>query len=237
LTQSPPHLISKKSNQCLSPLESIAEVYASSAAKQISPLKTTRSQIRARRRSPTNKRLRQLDPEALASRKYMPRTKSAATHRLGPPIHDPANYKEFASRRRWLAQRRRLLIAPTEITSRSATISNFFFASTRRRDIVGTPTRRILLAYETTDASPAPAQAIPGIRTRTGGSSGGEAAAIAAGFLGGTAKRRRRLHSVPVILRHSGSKPTPGRSPARTFSARQYYYGWIGVVGPWPHNR
>src|SRR5215472_9808715 len=98
-----------------------------------------------------------------------------------------------------------------------------------------TNTPEFLMAYETNNLLTGKTSNPWNLAYSSGGSSGGEAAAIAAGCsMGGVGSDGGGSIRVPAhFCGISGLKPTPGRVPATGhFPSAAGAFGWIGVVGP-----
>src|SRR5215469_6239793 len=98
-----------------------------------------------------------------------------------------------------------------------------------------TNTPEFLMAYETDNLLTGKTSNPWNLRCSAGGSSGGEAAAIAAGCsMGGVGSDGGGSIRVPAhFCGICGLKPTPGRIPATGhFPSGAGAFGWIGVVGP-----
>ncbi|MGB7469753.1 MAG: amidase, partial [Candidatus Acidiferrum sp.] len=98
-----------------------------------------------------------------------------------------------------------------------------------------TNTPEFLMAYETDNLVSGRTSNPWNLERSSGGSSGGEAAAIASGCsMGGVGSDGGGSVRVPAhFCGICGLKPTPGRIPATGhFPAGGGAFGWIGVVGP-----
>ena len=98
-----------------------------------------------------------------------------------------------------------------------------------------TNTPEFLMAYETNNLLTGKTSNPWNLAYSSGGSSGGEAAAIAAGCsMGGVGSDGGGSIRVPAhFCGVCGLKPTPGRIPATGhFPSAAGAFGWIGVVGP-----
>ena len=98
-----------------------------------------------------------------------------------------------------------------------------------------TNTPEFLMAYETDNLLTGKTSNPWNLRCSAGGSSGGEAAAIAAGCsMGGVGSDGGGSIRVPAhFCGICGLKPTPGRIPITGhFPSAAGAFGWIGVVGP-----
>src|SRR5215471_4267024 len=98
-----------------------------------------------------------------------------------------------------------------------------------------TSTPEFLMAYETNNRLSGPTSNPWNVAYSSGGSSGGEAAAIASGCsFGGVGSDGGGSVRVPAhFCGICGLKPTPGRIPATGhFPPGNSSFGWIGVVGP-----
>jgi len=126
------------------------------------------------------------------------------------------------------------LLRANEIPSRSATIVDRLRAA--GAIIVGTTnTPEFLMAYETDNSLTGRTSNPWNLAYSSGGSSGGEAAAIASGCsFGGVGSDGGGSIRVPAhFCGICGLKPTPGLIPSTGhFPPGNNSYGWIGVVGP-----
>src|SRR5438105_13303113 len=213
---------------------SIAEVSALVRAKPISPVELRDSQLaRIGALQPKLHAFVHLDPDA-ARGSAISATEQLAHNKSVAPLHGiPLTIKSCFDVAGWPNAAGSLLRAK-EIPSRSATIVDRLHAA--GAIIVGTPnTPEFLMAYETDNRLTGRTSNPWNLAHSSGGSSGGEAAAVAAGLsFGGIGSDGGGSIRVPAhFCGICGLKPTPGRIPSTGhFPPGNNSYGWIGVVGP-----
>src|SRR6267154_1062117 len=213
---------------------SIAEVSALIRAKQISPVELLDSQLaRVAALQPKLNAFVHLDPDAARAAAISATEQLSRNTSLGPLHGIPLTIKSCFDVAGWPNAAGSLLRA-NEIPSRSATIVDRLHAS--GAIIVGTTnTPEFLMAYETDSRLTGRTSNPWNLAHSSGGSSGGEAAAIAAGLsFGGIGSDGGGSIRVPAhFCGICGLKPTPGRIPSTGhFPSGNNSYGWIGVVGP-----
>src|SRR5436190_11639747 len=213
---------------------SIAEVSALLRAKQISPVELLDSQLaRINALQPKLNAFVHLDPDAARAAALSATEQLGRNTSLGPLHGIPLTIKGCFDVAGWPNAAGSLLRA-NEIPSRSATIVDRLHAA--GAIIVGTTnTPEFLMAYETDNRLTGRTSNPWNLAHSSGGSSGGEAAAIAAGLsFGGIGSDGGGSIRVPAhFCGICGLKPTPGRIPSTGhFPPGNNSYGWIGVVGP-----
>ena len=213
---------------------SIAEVSALIRAKQISPVELLDSQLaRVAALQPKLNTFVHLDPDAARAAAISATEQLSRNTSLGPLHGIPLTVKSCFDVAGWPNAAGSLLRAK-EIPSRSATIVDRLHAA--GAIIVGTTnTPEFLMAYETDNRLTGRTSNPWNLAHSSGGSSGGEAAAVAAGLsFGGIGSDGGGSIRVPAhFCGICGLKPTPGRIPSTGhFPPGNNSYGWIGVVGP-----
>jgi amidase len=213
---------------------SLAEVSSLLRAGQLSPLELLESHFtRIKELQPKLNAFVHLEPDAARA------TAITATEQLTRnipirPLHGiPLTIKSCLDVAGWPNSAGSLLRA-NETPSRSATIVDrlraggaILFGSTN--------TPEFLMAYETDNRLSGRTNNPWNLEYSSGGSSGGEAAAIASGCsFGGVGSDGGGSIRVPAhFCGICGLKPTPGRIPSTGhFPPGNNSYGWIGVVGP-----
>jgi len=213
---------------------SIAEVSELIRAKQISPVELLDSQLaRIAALQPKLNAFVHLDPDAARAAALSATDQLSRNTPLAPLNGIPLTIKSCHDVAGWPNPAGSLLRAK-EIPSRSATIVDRLRAA--GAIIVGTTnTPEFLMAYETDNRLTGRTSNPWNLAHSSGGSSGGEAAAIAAGLsFGGIGSDGGGSIRVPAhFCGICGLKPTPGRIPSTGhFPPGNNSYGWIGVVGP-----
>jgi len=213
---------------------SIAEVSALIRTKQISPLELLDSQLtRIAALQPKLNAFVQIDPDAARAAALSATERLARDAPLGPLHGIPLTVKSCFDVAGWPNAAGSLLRA-NEIPSRSATIVDRLRAA--GAILVGTTnTPEFLMAYETDNRLTGRTSNPWNLAHSSGGSSGGEAAAIASGCsFGGVGSDGGGSIRVPAhFCGICGLKPTPGRIPSTGHCPPgNNSYGWIGVVGP-----
>ncbi len=223
-------------NSPMSPFHysSISEISALLRTKQISPLELLESHLdRISSLQPKLNAFVHLDPDAVRA------TAKSATEQLAEnespgPLHGISiTVKSCIEVAGWPTPAGSLL-RKSEVPSRSAPIVERLRAA--GAILVGsTNTPEFLMAYETDNRVTGPTSNPWNLAYSSGGSSGGEAAAIASGCsFGGIGSDGGGSIRVPAHLCGiCGLKPTPGRIPATGhIPPGNSSFGWIGVVGP-----
>ncbi len=213
---------------------SIAEVSALLRAKQLSPVELLDSQlVRIAVLQPKLNAFVHLDPDAARTAAISATEQLSRNTPLDPLRGVPVSVKSCFDVAGWPNPAGSLL-RTNEIPSRSATIVDRLRAA--GAIIVGTTnTPEFLMAYETDNRLTGRTSNPWNLTHSSGGSSGGEAAAIAAGLsFGGIGSDGGGSIRVPAhFCGICGLKPTPGRIPSTGhFPPGNNSFGWIGVVGP-----
>ncbi len=213
---------------------SISEISSLLRSKQLSPAELLESHLsRIAALQPKLNAFVHLDPDAAraaarAATEQLTRNEPLAT------LHGiPVSVKSCLDVSGWPNPAGSLLRA-NEIPSRSAPIVERLRAA--GAIIIGTTnTPEFLMAYETDNRLSGRTSNPWNLAHSSGGSSGGEAAAIASGCsFGGIGSDGGGSIRVPAhFCGICGLKPTPGRIPSTGhFPPGNNSYGWIGVVGP-----
>ncbi|HWZ98733.1 MAG TPA: amidase [Candidatus Dormibacteraeota bacterium] len=209
---------------------SIAEVSALLRTKQISPLELLDAHLsRISDLQPKLNAFVHLDTEAARATAQQFSTRNP----IGPLHGIPLTIKSCIEVAGWPVPAGSLLRAD-EIPSRTAPIADRFRAA--GAVLLGsTNTPEFLMAYETDNRITGRTSNPWNPAYSSGGSSGGEAAAIASGCsFGGIGSDGGGSIRVPAhFCGICGLKPTPGRVPATGhIPPGNSSFGWIGVVGP-----
>src|SRR5882672_4271422 len=212
------------------PYSSISEVASLLYSKKISPIELLDSQLaRISALQPKLNAFVHLDADAARTS-----ARGLSARIPADPLHGiPLTIKSCIEVANWPVPAGSLLRA-NEIPSRTAPIAERF--RNAGAIIVGTTnTPEFLMAYETDNRLTGRTSNPWNLAHSSGGSSGGEAAAIAAGLsFGGIGSDGGGSIRVPAhFCGICGLKPTPGRIPSTGhFPPGNNSYGWIGVVGP-----
>ena len=213
---------------------SISEIYALFRTKQLSPAELLDSQLaRMSALQPELNAFVHLDPDAARTAALSVTEQLARNASLGPLHGIPLTVKSCFDVAGWPNAAGSLLRA-NETPSRSATVVDRLRAA--GAIFVGaTNTPEFLMAYETDNRLSGRTNNPWNPAYSSGGSSGGEAAAIASGCsFGGVGSDGGGSIRVPAhFCGICGLKPTPGRIPGTGhFPPGNNSFGWIGVVGP-----
>jgi amidase len=202
--------------------------------KQFSPVELLDSQLnRISALHPKLKAFVHLDPQGARTDAIVATEQLAHNEPFGPLHGIPLTVKSCFDVAAWPNSAGSLLRA-NETPSRSATIVERLRAA--GAILLGsTNTPEFLMAYETDNRLSGRTSNPWNLAYSSGGSSGGEAAAIASGCsFGGVGSDGGGSIRVPAhFCGICGLKPTPGRIPSTGhFPPGNNSYGWIGVVGP-----
>ncbi|HLZ11959.1 MAG TPA: amidase [Candidatus Acidoferrum sp.] len=202
--------------------------------KQISPVEIIDSQLaRIATLQPKINAFVHLDPEAARENAIVAAQAVAHNKTVGPLHGIPLTIKSCFDVAGWPNPAGSLLRAD-ETPRRSATVVERLRAA--GAILLGsTNTPEFLMAYETDNRLSGRTSNPWNPARSSGGSSGGEAAAIASGCsFGGVGSDGGGSIRVPAhFCGICGLKPTPGRIPGTGhFPPGNNSYGWIGVVGP-----
>ena len=218
----------------LAPFSSIADIARSIRRKQISPVEIVDTHLR---------RIESLQPklhafvhlDAGAARAQARAAEAAVSHNqpLGPLHGIPLTVKSCVDVVGWPCPAGSLLRKDYVPHSDAPLVARLKSAGAILLGNTNTP--EFLMAYETNNLLTGKTSNPWNLAYSSGGSSGGEAAAIAAGCsMGGVGSDGGGSIRVPAhFCGISGLKPTPGRVPATGhFPSAAGAFGWIGVVGP-----
>lgn len=218
----------------LSPFSTIAEITANIRSKKISPVELVESHLR---------RIASLRPKLNAfvhldadSTRAQARAAEAAVLKNQPlgPLHGvPLTIKSCIDVSGWPCPAGSLLRWDYVPSADAPLVSRLKSAGAILLGNTNTP--EFLMAYETDNLLSGKTSNPWNLAYSSGGSSGGEASAIAAGCsMGGVGSDGGGSIRVPAhFCGICGLKPTPGRIPATGhFPSGAGAFGWIGVVGP-----
>ena len=213
---------------------SISEISSAFHTKQLSPIEFLEAHLtRIAALQPKLNAFVHLDPDAARRAARSATDKLARGESLGPLHGIPISVKSCFDVAGWPNAAGSLLRA-NEIPSRTAPIVERLRAA--GAIVVGTTnTPEFLMNYETNNRLGGRTSNPWNLAHSSGGSSGGEAAAIASGCsFGGIGSDGGGSIRVPAhFCGICGLKPTPGRIPSTGhFPPGNASYGWIGVVGP-----
>ena len=212
----------------------IAEIVAGIRTKKISPTEVVDAQLR--RIADCQPKLNAFVHLDAAGARAQGRAAEAAVLRgaaLGPLHGIPVTIKSCIDVAGWpcsagsLLRKDYVASADAPLVSRLKTAGAILLGNTN--------TPEFLMAYETNNLLNGRTSNPWNLEYSAGGSSGGEAAAIAAGCsMGGVGSDGGGSIRVPAhFCGICGLKPTPGRVPATGhFPSGAGAFGWIGVVGP-----
>jgi len=212
------------------PYSSISEVASLLYSKKISPIELLDSQLaRISALQPKLNAFVHLDADAARTS-----ARGLSARIPADPLHGiPLTIKSCIEVANWPVPAGSLLRA-NEIPSRTAPIAERF----RNAGAIllgNTNTPEFLMAYETDNRVTGRTSNPWNLDYSSGGSSGGEAAAIAAGLsFGGIGSDGGGSIRVPAhFCGICGLKPTPGRIPSTGhIPPGNSSFGWLGVVGP-----
>lgn len=217
----------------LSPFSTIPEMAAGIRSKKISPVELVESHLR---------RIESLQPklnafvhlDADAARAQARAAEAVLKNQPFSPLRGiPVTVKSCIDVSGWpcpagsLPRKDYVPRADAPLVSRLKTAGAILLGNTN--------TPELLMAYETNNLLTGKTSNPWNLAYSSGGSSGGEAAAIAAGCsMGGVGSDGGGSIRVPAhFCGICGLKPTPGRVPATGhFPSGAGAFGWIGVVGP-----
>jgi Asp-tRNA(Asn)/Glu-tRNA(Gln) amidotransferase A subunit family amidase len=213
---------------------SIAEVRESVVTKKLSPVEVVAAHLkRIETLQPKLNAFVHLDPEAALEQARRAEAAIRGAGAAGPLFGVPVTVKSCIDAAGWRCPAGSLLrkdyVAQTDAT---------LVARLRAADAIllgNTNTPEFLMAYETDNLVSGRTSNLWDLSRSAGGSSGGEAAAIASGCsAGGVGSDGGGSVRVPAhFCGVCGLKPTPGRIPATGhFPPGVGAFSWIGVVGP-----
>ena len=218
----------------LSPFPTIAETTAGIRSKKISPAELVESHLRRiASLQPMLNAFVHLDADGARTQARAAEAAGLNNQPLGPLHGVPVTLKSCIEVSGWpcpagsLLRRDYVPPADAPLVDRLKTAGAILLGNTN--------TPEFLMAYETNNFLTGKTSNPWNLAYSSGGSSGGEAAAIAAGCsMGGVGSDGGGSIRVPAhFCGICGLKPTPGRVPATGhFPSCAGAFGWIGVVGP-----
>lgn len=217
-----------------SPFPTVAEVTASIRSKKISPVEIVDAHLR--RISSYQPKLNAFVHLDEAGARAQARAAEAAVLQNQPlgPLHGvPLTIKSCIDVSGWPCPAGSLLRKDYAPSADAPLVTRLKAAGAILLGNTNTP--ELLMAYETNNLLTGKTSNPWNPEYSSGGSSGGEAAAIAAGCsMGGVGSDGGGSIRVPAhFCGICGLKPTPGRIPATGhFPSGAGAFGWIGVVGP-----
>lgn len=217
-----------------SPFSTIAEIAAGIRSKKISPVELVESHLRfAESCQPKLNAFVHLDLGGARAQALTAEAAVLQNQRVGPLHGIPLTIKSCIDVAGWpcpagsLLRRDYVPRADAPLVSRLRAAGAILLGNTN--------TPEFLMSYETNNLLTGRTSNPWNLDYSSGGSSGGEAAAIAAGCsMGGVGSDGGGSIRVPAhFCGICGLKPTPGRIPATGhFPPGAGAFGWIGVVGP-----
>ena len=218
----------------ISPFSAIAEIAASIRSKQISPVELVESHLRRiESLQPILNAFVYLDADAARAQARAAEAAVSQNHRLGPLHGVPLTLKSCIDVASWPCPAGSLLRRDYVPSTDAPLVARLKSAGAILLGNTNTP--EFLMAYETNNLLTGKTSNPWNLAYSSGGSSGGEAAAIAAGCsMGGVGSDGGGSIRVPAhFCGICGLKPTPGRIPSTGhFPSGAGAFGWIGVVGP-----
>jgi len=218
----------------LSPFSTVAEITASIRSKQISPVDLVESHLRRiESLQPKLNAFVHLDADAARAQARVAEAAISRNRPLGPLHGVPLTLKSCIDVAGWPCPAGSLLRKDYVPRADAPLVSRLKAAGAILLGNTSTP--EFLMAYETNNLLTGKTSNPWNLAYSSGGSSGGEAAAIAAGCsMGGVGSDGGGSIRVPAhFCGICGLKPTPGRIPATGhFPSGAGALGWIGVVGP-----
>src|SRR6266700_2076359 len=218
----------------ISTFSTIAEITASIRSKQISPVELVESHLRRiESLQPILNAFVYLDADAARAQARAAEAAVSQNHRLGPLHGVPLTLKSCIDVASWPCPAGSLLRRDYVPSTDAPLVARLKSAGAILLGNTSTP--EFLMAYETNNLLTGKTSNPWNLAYSAGGSSGGEAAAIAAGCsMGGVGSDGGGSLRVPAhFCGICGLKPTPGRIPTTGhFPSGAGAFGWIGVVGP-----
>ena len=218
----------------LSPFTTIAEIAASIRSKQISPVELVEPHLRRiESLQPILNAFVYLDADAARAQARAAEAAVSRSQVLGLLHGVPVTLKSCIDVAGWCCPAGSLLRKDYVPRSDAPLVSRLKAAGAILLGNTNTP--EFLMAYETNNLLTGKTSNPWNLAYSSGGSSGGEAAAIAAGCsMGGVGSDGGGSIRVPAhFCGICGLKPTPGRIPSTGhFPSGAGAFGWIGVVGP-----
>ncbi len=203
-------------------------------SKQISPVELVESHLRRiESLQPILNAFVYLDADAARAQARAAEAAVSQNHRLGPLHGVPLTLKSCIDVASWPCPAGSLLRRDYVPSTDAPLVARLKSAGAILLGNTNTP--EFLMAYETNNLLTGKTSNPWNLAYSSGGSSGGEAAAIAAGCsMGGVGSDGGGSIRVPAhFCGICGLKPTPGRIPSTGhFPSGAGAFGWIGVVGP-----
>jgi len=217
-----------------SPSSTIAEITADILSKRISPVELIESHLRRiESLQPQLNAFVHLDADGARAQAHTEETAVLQNHALGPLHGVPLTVKSCIDVAGWPCPAGSLLRKDYIPRADAPLVARLKAAGAILLGNTNTP--EFLMAYETNNLLSGKTSNPWNLAYSSGGSSGGEAAAIAAGCsMGGVGSDGGGSIRVPAhFCGICGLKPTPGRIPTTGhFPSGAGAFGWIGVVGP-----
>lgn len=218
----------------LSPFSTIAEITSGIRSKKISPVEIVDAHLRRiESLQPKLNAFVHLDADAARTRARATEAAVLKSQPLGPLQGVPLTIKSCIDVAGWPCPAGSLLRKDYIPRTDAPLVSRLKAAGAILLGNTNTP--EFLMAYETNNLLSGKTSNPWNLAYSSGGSSGGEAAAISAGCsAGGVGSDGGGSIRVPAhFCGICGLKPTPGRVPATGhFPSGAGAFGWIGVVGP-----
>lgn len=218
----------------LSPFSNIAKIVADTRSKQISPVEVVESQLRCiASLQPKLNAFVHLDADGARAQARSAEAAVLTNQPLGPLHGVAVTIKSCIDVSGWPCPAGSLLREDYLPRADAPLVGRLKAAGAILLGNTNTP--EFLMAYETNNLLTGKTSNPWNLAYSSGGSSGGEAAAIAAGCsMGGVGSDGGGSIRVPAhFCGICGLKPTPGRVPATGhFPSGVGAFGWIGVVGP-----
>lgn len=212
----------------------IAEIAAGIREKKFSPVEVVEAHLeRIAALQPKLNAFVHLDAEGALARAQVAEAKMMRGEELGALHGVPVTIKCCMDAERWPAAAGSLMREDYVAAQDATLVARLRAAGAMLLGTTNTP--EFLMAYETDNALSGKTSNPWNLSYSSGGSSGGEAAAIASGCsAGGVGSDGGGSVRVPAhFCGICGLKPTPGRIPGTGhFPAGGGAFGWIGVVGP-----
>jgi len=217
-----------------SPFSTIAEITASLRSRQISPVEIVDAHLRRiESLQPKLNAFVHLDADAARAQARAAEAAILKNQTLGPLHGVPLTIKSCIDVSGWPCPAGSLLRKDYVPRADAPLVSRLKAAGAILLGNTNTP--EFLMAYETNNLLTGKTSNPWNLAYSSGGSSGGEAASIAAGCsMGGVGSDGGGSIRVPAhFCGICGLKPTPGRIPTTGhFPSGAGAFGWIGVVGP-----
>ena len=218
----------------LSPFSTIAEITADIRSKRVSPLEVVDAHLhRIESLQPKLNAFVHLDADGAHAQARAAEAAVLKSPSLGPLHGVPLTIKSCIDVAGWPCPAGSLLRKDYVPRADAPLVERLKAAGAILLGNTNTP--EFLMAYETNNLLGGKTSNPWNLAYSSGGSSGGEAAAIAAGCsMGGVGSDGGGSIRVPAhFCGICGLKPTPGRVPATGhFPSGAGAFGWIGVVGP-----